>query len=459
MGGMISFDWSFLLADVIGSEHGVSNRDIDRWTGRALSVSKRISQERSDGRLAFWNILDDTSMIREVAEIKEEFKNRDIENVVILGIGGSALGARAIFHALRGEQHNLVSKPRLFVADNIDPTEFNSLMNLLNFEQTVFIVISKSGTTAETISQFLIVKNKIEKLFGKKGLRQHVVIITDPEKGLLRGFSRAVDVCSCSIPKDLGGRFSVLSPVGLVPSLFLGIDCEELIAGAREVANRCQSDDIFSNPAYLNGLYHVVFDVEKKKNIHVYWAYSSSLYSFSDWLRQLIAESLGKRNNGDFIGPTPVKALGVTDQHSQLQLYREGPNDKVITFLGVQKWASDLAIPDDKDIEEASYLSGHTLGELFHAEQQATACALAEAKRPNLTLWFPELSERCLGQAFFVYELQTVFMGYLYGINPFTQPGVELSKKMAYGLMGRKGFEKFADFVRKMRKSNKGSCV
>ncbi len=456
MNDMVEFDWSFVMSEQIGAEHGISKEDVDEWLDKARNVSERISKEKGEGLLAFWNVLYDSSITKDIEEVKREFENRDIENVVVLGIGGSALGARALFDGLRGVYHNFTSRPRLFVADNIDPESFYSLLELLNLDKTIFIVISKSGTTSETLAQFLVVKDRIVKTFGRNGLKNHLVVITDPSKGILRNFVKLVDVCSCSIPPELGGRFSVLSPVGLVPSVLLGIDCNALLDGARAMAKLCESRDIDNNPAYLNGLYHVIFDEKKNKGLHVYWAYSDSLYSFSDWLRQLIAESLGKKRGNIHVGPTPIKALGVTDQHSQLQLYREGPNDKVITILAIKRWRFDLSIPEDDEISGADHLYGHSMGELFHAEQQATACALAEAKRPNLTLWFPELNEYFMGQAFFLYELQTVFMGYLYGINPFNQPGVELSKKLTHGIMGKKGFEEFADFVKQM---NKVKCV
>ncbi len=456
MKDMVKFDWSFIMSEQIGNENGISSQDVDEWMNKSRSVSERICRERDEGALAFWNVLYDSSVIRDIEDIKKEFDDKDVENIVVLGIGGSALGARALFDGLRGVYHNFTSRPRLFIADNIDPESFYSLIELLDMEKTVFIVISKSGTTSETLAQFLVVKSRIVNMFGRDKLKNHLVIITDPSRGILRSFVKTTDVYSCSIPSNLGGRFSVLSPVGLVPLMFLGIDWKALLDGARAMAEFCEGCDVYGNPAYMNGLYHVIFDKNKNKRLHVYWAYSDSLYSFSDWLRQLIAESLGKKKDNIHVGPTPIKALGVTDQHSQLQLYREGPNDKVITFLAVEKWKFDLTIPEDSEIPDSDYLSGHSMGELFHAERQATACALAEAQRPNLTLWFPELNEYFMGQAFFLYELQTVFMGYLYGINPFNQPGVELSKKLTHGIMGKKGFEEFADFVNKM---NKVGCV
>ncbi|MBW1974319.1 MAG: glucose-6-phosphate isomerase [Deltaproteobacteria bacterium] len=444
----LKFDWTFVKAEAIGKEHGIEDSEVEEWQNSFEKVHDRITDERRNGKLGFWQVIETSSALSEVLKVREYFAKRDLANVVVFGIGGSALGAKASFQALRSPFHNLQAKPRLFIADNIDPEEFGALLDLLDLERTLFVVISKSGTTAETVSQFLVAYDLIVKQFGTGRLKEFFVVITDPEKGILRQFSKRADILTCTVPPRLGGRFSVLSPVGLLPLSFLGVDVGQLVEGAKFMAEKCKSGDIDANPAYKNGLYHVIADRKKGKKIHVYWAYAQGLYGFSDWLRQLIAESLGKSRNGDAVGPTPVKALGVTDQHSQLQLYREGPNDKIITILGVEHWRRDVTINTDADMEDLSYLQGHTLGELFHAEQKATACALAEASRPNITLWFPRLDEFTLGQAFFLYELQTVFMGYLYGINPFDQPGVELSKRMTYGLMGRPGFEDFANIAK-----------
>ncbi len=442
----LRWDWSFFDPTVVGEEHGVGDGDIERYIPAAEHAWHSLMGERERGGLAFWNILGDERILEEVTRVGRELKGRAFRHILVLGIGGSALGTTAIFRALAHPFHNIVTEPHLFVLDNIDPTTFSALLDVLDANRTLVIVVSKSGTTAETMSQFLIVRAWMSRLLGERALRDRIVAITDPEKGILRAIARRMDLLSCAVPPALGGRFSVLSAVGLLPSFLIGVDVEEMWQGARYMAKRCEVFDPFDNPVCKNALYHFIFDCEKRKSIHVYWAYADGLYPFADWLRQLIAESLGKkREDGSAVGVTPVKALGATDQHSQLQLYREGPHDKVVTFLGVERWSSEVEIPTAPMEEEAlAYLGGHHLGELLHAEQQATSWALAEAKRPNMTLWFPRLNAFTLGEAFFAYELQTAFMGALYGINPFDQPGVELSKAMTYGIMGRKGFEEFA---------------
>ncbi|MGC8719079.1 MAG: glucose-6-phosphate isomerase [Thermodesulforhabdaceae bacterium] len=445
------FDWTFLDAGILGEEHGIRESDLEKYFPRAEKAWTQLLESKNNQQLAFWNILEGSAILEEIKTIREVLNYKKWEDVLLLGIGGSALGATAIFRALKHPFHNLFEKPRFFVMDNVDPVTFSSLLDMLNWERTLTIVISKSGTTAETMSQFLIVKDRIKKALGPAAVKHHIIAITDPEKGILRNIAKSMDLPSFSVPSLLGGRFSVLSPVGLVPAMCLGVDIESLWEGAVMASKEAEKTDFINHPSIRTALYQFAFDREKKKPIHVYWAYADALYPFADWLRQLIAESLGKKkSDGSFVGITPIKSLGVTDQHSQLQLYREGPNDKLIIFIGVKTWNKDLEIPATEENEEAlAYLSGHRLGELFHAEQRATACALAEAGRPNMTIWFPTIDAFTLGQAFFMFELQTAFMGYLYEINPFDQPGVELSKLMTYGLMGRKGFEDYARMVEK----------
>ena len=249
----------------------------------------------------------------------------------------------------------------------------------------------------------------------------------------------------------------MLSPVGLLSAAITGIDIHELLAGAEKMETRCGERDYFLNPAYMYAILHYILDVKKNKKISVMMPYSTKLRDIADWYRQLWAESLGKtrivEGNSLFVGQTPVKALGATDQHSQVQLYVEGPNDKYFVFVGVKKFAKDIKIHAGFESKKSiNYLSGHTMGELFHAEQKATTLALTKAKRPNSTIWLPEISENSIGQLLYMLELATAFAGYLLEIDPFNQPGVEEGKKLTYALMGRPGFEEKKAEIEKIGK-------
>jgi glucose-6-phosphate isomerase len=449
----IDLDHTYMMRENVGGAGpAFTEAELFELQERTDTVHEDLMSRRDQGRLGFWNLLESDVSVDEATAAAAELRGR-CRDVLVLGIGGSALGTIAMQKALCHPFHHVVSGgnsgvPRLFVADNIDPSTFSSLLGVLDWQNLLVLVISKSGTTAETMSQFMIVRERLIREVGREEATRRIVAITDPEKGLLRTIADREGYRTMAIPPAVGGRFSVLTPVGLLPAALVGIDIRELMAGARAMALRCEGSGLAANPAYRNGALHYLADVRKGLNIHVYFAYADGLYGLADWLRQLIAESLGKRYGLDgsevHTGPTPAKALGVTDQHSQVQLYAEGPFDKVITFLALDRFPGDSAIPESfEDLDGVSYLGGSNLQDLFQAERRATIRALAEAGRLSVTLRFPELNAYTLGQAFFLYELQTVFMGGLYGINPLDQPGVERGKQLTYGMMGRKGYEQY----------------
>jgi glucose-6-phosphate isomerase len=313
-------------------------------------------------------------------------------------------------------------------------------------DATVFNVVTKSGGTAETLANFLVFRDKLHKRLGKGNISEHFFVTTDPESGTLRKIALEEKYPILTIPKGVGGRFSVFTPVGLLPSAVSGIDIHALLAGARQMDQLCQVDNIWQNPAFLKGILDYVADIAMSRKIQVLIPYSHCLRDVADWFRQLWAESLGKRFNLDgqeiFAGTTPVKALGVTDQHSQLQLYLEGPNDKIFTFLSIEEHAHQIQIPKDfTDKEGISYLGGHTINKLFEAEKLATQLALFKAGRMTSAITLDRITPFTLGQLLYFFEMETVFAGFLYRINPFDQPGVEEGKRATYDMMGRRGFE------------------
>lgn len=364
------------------------------------------------------------------------------DTMVVLGIGGSALGNRALYSALKTERE---LKRRLLVYDNVDPVYLHEILSQIDLDNTLFNVITKSGTTAETMAGYMILADIIKKRHPKDCTKR-IIITTDSEKGFLRQVIQAEGYQSFVVPDNVGGRFSVLTDVGLLSSAFVGMDIAALLQGAASMRQRCETLDIFQNPAYLNGLLHYLY-MQEGKNISVMMPYSNSLYDLADWYRQLWAESLGKRHDVKgreiFVGQTPVKALGTTDQHSQVQLYTEGPNDKVFTFLGVENFKHDYVIPNlHPEREEVSYLGGKKLSELLNAERLATEIALTKAHRPNCNIVFPAINEFHIGEFIMMYEIQTVFTGKLLHINPLDQPGVEAGKIATYALMGKAGYDK-----------------
>lgn len=367
------------------------------------------------------------------------------DDIVILGIGGSALGPIALRTALRPSGWNMLDDkardgyPRLHVLDNVDPETIAALLGRLRLSRTLFIVTSKSGGTAETMAQFLIVHERL--VAEKLDITKQMVFITDPKQGALRPLADRLQVPALVIPANIGGRFSVLTPVGTLPAALIGVDVKALLSGAGEMAQRCAGAELASNPAGVYAILQWLADTKLRKAIVVFMPYSDPLRDFAAWFVQLWAESLGKkRSDGTSVGSTPLAALGATDQHAQVQLFMEGPADKTVTFVAVRERATDVKIPAAfSDVKELGYLAGHSLGELIDIEQRATAGALARRARPNMTIHLDRVDAAHIGQMMMFLEIATAFAGQLYGIDAFNQPGVELGKQFAYALLGRPG--------------------
>jgi len=450
MNGMsdISLDYTGIMEDTVGEKHGLTDKQIESLSSRADKIHDNLTEVKEKGAAGFYSLpkTDTHSIKKFAAKIREKY-----ENFIVLGIGGSALGTTAVHGALgHGFSHLLTKRkrngyPRLFVADNIDPDAFDELIKITDPKKSVYCVISKSGSTAETMAQFMIVQQMLkQKLKGK--WKKKVVVITDGEKGPLRKIADDNGLASFEVPKNVGGRFSVFSAVGLVPLACAGIDIDALLAGAARMDERCAGASLLQNPAYLLAALLYLADVQNAKSSVVMMPYSSKLYGIADFFRQLWAESLGKRfdETGKEVhaGQTPIKALGVTDQHSQVQLYVEGPFDKLLVFLEVENFSRRLDIPDTfSDNPELSYLSGSSLNELMNVENDGTKYALATHNRPFISIKLPEVSAHTVGQLIYMLEIATAFAGGLYQVNPFDQPGVEFGKNYTYAMMGRKGYE------------------
>jgi glucose-6-phosphate isomerase len=424
----IRYDFSGASSDVIG-ESGIDDSLISKVSDRAASAFSKMSEAAKRGELGFLSLPDDIDVVERLESEATKLSSR-FENLLVLGIGGSALGLKLIQEALLPPYYNLLPArgrrgyPRLFVCDNIDPDAFEPLLDILDWKQTAVSVISKSGTTTETISQFMRIKDILVKKYGKEKWVSYVYIITDPESGPLRRLATEEGIKSFSVPVNVGGRFSVLSPVGLFAAAATGVDIRSLLAGARDIRDASSSFSLES-PILKNAIIHCLYDESKGVNISVMMPYSERLRSFGDWYAQLLAESLGKEGKG----MTPLPSVGVTDQHSLLQLYMDGPQDKLITILGVDEFARNERLPSDVP-EAFSYLKGHSLAEILKAEENATVLALRKAKRPCIRVSIKKIDEYHIGALIMAYEIQVSFMGMFYGINPFNQPAVELGKRI-----------------------------
>ncbi len=457
---MLTLDYANCLADRVGP-HGIDADHLDPKGDEAAgmaALTRKLASTRGKG-WERWRDLHVNPMRGEhVSAIKGYVeKNRGrFENMLVLGIGGSALGNIALQSALNPFTYNLEASgkrrgPRMFVVDNVDPAYFGGVLSYIlsvdpTLEKTLFNVVSKSGETAETAAQFMVIRDLLKK-HGRKG-SEHVVAVTDPAKGTMRQICNAEGYFTLPVPDGVGGRFSVLSPVGLFSAAMCGIDIDGLLDGAATMDPICGREDFTKNPAAMLAYLLVELGETKGKVNHVMMPYCNAMYLLADWFRQLWAESLGKRTSltGEtvYAGFTPIKALGTTDQHSQVQLYREGPNDKVIGFveLAEKGWSQDVQIPTGLNVDAIKYLEGKSMAALLHAEKRATEYACVESQRPNFTITFPTLDAQHVGQFIYLWEMVTSYAGLMLNIDTFDQPAVELGKQATFGLMGRAGYEK-----------------
>ena len=379
------------------------------------------------------------------------------DNILVLGIGGSALGGIAITEALLKPYWNLLTPeqrkglPRIFFLDNIDPDTMNGLLEILDLKKTLVNVITKSGDTAETMSQYMILKDLMQKELGDD-YRKNIVATTDKSLGVLKQLANQEGYKTFIIPDDVGGRFSVFSAVGLIPFALVGLDIDQIINGIKDMDLALKNTDINQNIAAQSALIHYLMDTKLNKKISVMMPYSSRLKYVPDWFVQLWAESLGKEFNklGDKvnIGLTPIKAVGATDQHSQVQLFNEGPNDKLITFIRVDEFDTVLEIPKIFEYTGIGYLGGKTINDLINAEADSTRVSLLDCSRPNMTISLEKIDEYNLAQLLYMLEVQTAIAGELYNIYTYDQPGVEQAKNYTYALMGRAGYEGSAEDIR-----------
>ena len=445
----VTVDYTNMTEEFLGRE-GISPAEFSRYAESATRAHGYVTANRGRDELFMgWTELPycQDALVEDVLKTAENVRSK-FENFVLLGIGGSALGPLMAFNALLHLHYNELppskrNGPRFYVEDNIDPVRMRDLLDVIDLKKTCFNVISKSGATSETMAQLLIVLDLLKS--ANLDPKEHLIFTTDAKKGNLIEISRVLGgVKQYVLPDGVGGRFSELSAVGLLPAAVLGIDVKAMLKGAAFMDLQCKNADMYQNPALMCAVLQVIA-MDRGKNIGVLMPYSDNLKYVADWYAQLWAESLGKNvtwgGKSCNIGQTPVKALGATDQHSQIQLYTEGPYDKVVTFLSVKRYRKQCPIPNNFAEGDIAFLGGRSLEELIQAENAATAYALRKAGRMNYTICLPEINEFTLGQLLFLFELQTAYAGAMLQIDAYNQPGVEEGKKATFALLGKDGYE------------------
>ncbi len=441
----LTLRYANLLTPRLAGPRGLDPARLDGdLSARFRKAVARMEERRSAGELGFLDLPEDRALVERVREVADSF-GQWFETLVVVGIGGSSLGTRAVADALLGPYWNERSDeerdhfPRLYFLENPDPDSVSALFRRIDPRRTLFNVVSKSGGTTETVAQYLVVEERLRADLDEEAVRGHLLFTTDPETGLLRRRAGERGIPALPVPPNVGGRYSVLSPVGLLPAAVTGVDVESMLDGARRMAYRCLEPELRTNPAGLLAVLLHAADRELGHGVHVLMPYADRLRTLGLWFQQLWAESLGK---GEEVGPTPLAAVGAVDQHSLLQLFMEGPRDKLIVFLRVKERDDPVPIPiSPAEDPEAEYLGGHTLADLLDTELVATEEALRRVGRPSLTLEVERLDAGALGELFMLFQMATVLAGALYGVDPLNQPGVELGKRLASGLLGRQGYE------------------
>ncbi|MDR3354508.1 MAG: glucose-6-phosphate isomerase [Synergistaceae bacterium] len=378
--------------------------------------------------------------ISPVLEAAEWLKGYD--SIIDVGIGGSALGNLMLHQALLPMYYNELPRgkrgPRFYLADNPDPEKASAIWERVSGSRVALIGVSKSGATAETMSQFLWFRSRMSSSVGGD-VDKDVLVITDPKGGVFRKFAEETGCRSLEIPPSVGGRYSALSPCGLVTASALGADVRGLIKGAASMKKfLSEKRGVRDNPAlYLAAINR--FHEKNGRPMSVLMPYSNRLETFAEWFAQLWGESVGK----DGLGTTPVRALGAIDQHSQVQLYTAGPDDKLYTIINVANHGAEINLPTvtDVSLSSQSFLSGRGLGTMLGCEARSTASALVKSGRPVVWIELDRVDAHTIGALVLFYEYVTAVTGRLMKINPFDQPGVEQGKRYTYGLMGRSSYE------------------
>ncbi|WP_135821288.1 glucose-6-phosphate isomerase [Halostella litorea] len=406
---------------------GVSRDALERLDDDVAAAHERIEAGRADAEHGYAALnLPETTDPDAIRAAVDRFDDPDA--VLTVGIGGSALGAATLADALDSDVD-------AYFLDNVDPAHVRGLLDSLDLSTVVVNAVSRSGTTAETLSNFLVVREAMDA--AGVDWTEHTFVTTG-ESGPLRRLSEKHDLPALDVPDGVPGRFSAFSTVGLACAALCGHDLDAVLAGAADEADRL-AGSLFESPAYAYGATAYALDC-RGASVNAMLPYAESLETYAEWFAQLWAESLGK----DGLGQTPARALGATDQHSQLQLYRAGPRDKLVTMVRPRE-RPDVPIPET-DLEGLAYLGGSSLGELLDAEFEATEASLAAAGRPSVRVEIDRVDERGLGELLYGMEAACVLAGELYGIDTFVQPAVEWGKRAARGLLGGGEFEE-ADAV------------
>lgn len=423
---MINLDITGTLGKTITPSKGIPDQE---FTGIKTRMKKYIEiwlRERQSGEHAWSMDPYDKRVLKQVKDIATFTRTEKIRTVVWIGIGGSGLGPKVIQEFLEGPD-----TVEFVLLDTLDPSVLEMELKLIDWKHSLLVVASKSGGTLEPMSLFFLCYEQMKKSRGEKAAN-YVIALTDPHTGTMRSIALEEGIEILPIPTAVGGRYSIFTPVGLLPIALLGGDVPAFLRGAKEMDTLCQNTNLDENPAAQLAAVQFLLESKRGYAIRVIMPYAQRLESLGRWNQQLIAESLGKN---ELNNPIPLAAIGTQDQHSLLQQWMEGPRKYWHLFI-CEKEKPQLAVPQEVD-ESFGYIAGKTFGELLDACYEGTSRALTGAKRPHATLTLERLDEENLGQLFFLLLTEVVLLGKLYRIDPYGQPGVEAGKKIAKDILSQ----------------------
>lgn len=424
-------------------EFGITEKEFDMWADKAMDARRTLL--RGDGKgndfLGWLDLPAATGTIESMKTAAQCIKSSS-QLLVVVGIGGSYLGARAVIEAMQSELQCLDNTREtplvIYAGHTLSEDYYVQLLKILDIYDYSVAVISKSGTTTEPAIAFRLIKSHLEKKYGKSEARERIFAITDAKKGALHDIAEMEGYRSYVIPDDVGGRFSVLTPVGLLPIAAAGLDIEQLMAGAAAMRDVCLSDgSVGENPALLYAAMRNMLYASGKK-IEMLVNFLPSLRYISEWWKQLFGESEGKENKGIL----PHSLSFTTDLHSMGQYVQQGERHIFETLISVGKSRSHVEIPaDDRDLDKLNYLISKSLTQVNHCAELGTVIAHKNGGVPIIEIRIPEISEYTIGQLIYFFEFACGVSGYMLGVNPFDQPGVEAYKKNMFALLGKPGFE------------------
>lgn len=422
---MLQLDIAGVMGKTITPSRGIPEQDLSNVQISLRRYIEDFNKECESGEHAWAKdpFLDETiAKVKDVASFVEE---KGIQTIVWIGIGGSGLGPKVLREVFEGP-----NTPEFILLDTIDPAMLKLYDELIDWKNTLLVVASKSGGTLEPMSVFFYCYDKLQKALGEKA-SDHTVAITDPQSGLLRSYCMEKHIRMLPIPSAVGGRFSIFTPIGLLPVALLKADLDAFVRGARNMAEICSNTTADDNPAALLAAVQFLLDTKRDYPVRVIMPYSQRLESIARWNQQLVAESLGKNEAHN---PIPLAAIGTQDQHSLLQQWMAGPTSQWHIFIReIQK--EEVYVPAEVE-ETFEYIKGKPFGELLDACYEGTSGALTSAKRPHVTISLEKLDELCLGQLFYLFMAEVILLGKLYRIDPYGQPAVEVGKKITKEILG-----------------------